>query len=248
MSKSEEAGTLQKIEEAGLTERLTNLLDKHFTEKAKDEDKASLREAIDQHGLRANGTMKIVGNLQREGALSPGLYRELAGLHEALGSGSEEEAPSPVSPEEVSVVDGPKGVPDGDTGNVIELTEVTLTDAEEAKIKERMQKDEEKMRQRLVARETKYRERMLARKGKQAQRKGLSLEESQAIQERKAKLAEITEQLKGLREEAKKIRAEIRELRPKRPKRKKKDKEDGSVEKAPKQKKSKGPDEDKKSA
>lgn len=225
---------LEKLMEAGLDTDLEALFEK-FLVKSDDEKTAdSLRSVVDENGLKAPKTMKLIGELQRKKKINPGLYKEFVALQNKLASAPAAEGDEPTS-EEPEVDEKEKEVAE-EKDNVVQLsdapTDVSLTDKDEEKIKEKMAKIEEKMRERLMAREQKLRERLQNQAAKRAQRQGMKLETLQAIKERKEKIAVLREEIKERREAMKTLREEIKELKPKREKKKKEGEEDKKDEKA----------------
>ena len=203
---------LAKLGEQGLDVEFEALVGQYL---ASEEDEASakaLRDTVDEHGLKSPKTMKMIGSLQKNGKLKPGLYKEFVALHTRSEAGevaptttSEADSPQETKKEEV--------MPD----NVVDI-KGKFSESDEAKIRERMAKEEENWRKRQVEREKKMRQRLLERDEKRAQRQGMNLETIQGIKERQDTIKENTDKMKVYRDENKKLREEVRDLRPKRQK------------------------------
>jgi len=214
---------MEQLEAAGLDVELEGLFVDFLLEEEDGETADKLKASIDEAGLKGNKTMKLVGLLQREKKLKPGLYKELVSLNARLeeGGSTDDSGGEEVTNEEVQVEEA---AAEEAADNVVELKS-EFTSKEEDKIRERMKKEEEKMRERLAKREAKIRERMKARAEKQAERRGMKLEHAQKIKECQDEIKVLREEMKERREKVAVLRAQIKELRPTR---KRKPKEEGA--------------------
>jgi hypothetical protein len=234
-------GVLQEIEKAGLTGELDKQFEAFFI-KPDSKAKAGLKMLIDKHGLQAPEVMKQVGTLQRSDILKPGIYRTFKDIDQSLKSGNgkpAETAKAPSAPTsaktetKVSVerADGTKVEPKTATPKeekveepVVETVaetdpeqvgEITLSEAQEKRVRDRLAKEELKSKQRLEARLQKLREQEMKKVTKKGERLGLKAEEAQAIQVLKDKIAFAQEQVKQLKADCVNWRKEIQAIRPK---------------------------------
>jgi len=230
---------LAALENAGLRGELDEAIGGFITDKAPDDLKASIEKVIDENALQGSATMRVVGNAQKEGHLSPGLYKILVSLEKRLKDAASTtdateqptEGGDTVSDANVTVVDETTPATPGNGEAATVEVKASLSEKEEKKLSDRMEKEREKMMKRLMAKEEKMRERMRNRGEKVAQRKGMKLEQIQAISDRQEQIKTLRAEMKEKRELMKKLRDEIKELRPKRAK-KDKDGDDKAAAKA----------------
>jgi hypothetical protein len=229
-------GTLKKLKHAGLKDSLEALYAKFISNKADADSRKKLDEAIDGSGLKSPKTMQLVGTLQREGKLQPGLYKELVSLNQKFegSNGAAQEQPEPSTdgsseekkPGEEEMSDKKQAAPVAaeaeapadDKSNVVSLEGFSMTDKDKEKLKVALQKEEEKVRQRMLRYEQKQVERMKTRAEKRAQRQGLKLEQLQAIKECKDQTTILREEIKERKVKVAALKEQLKALRPKREK------------------------------
>lgn len=213
--------TIEALKQAGLDVQFDAFMDDYFLDEAK---KDQLRTMVDERGLVDPVVMKMIGTMQREDALKPGIYREfkllaaeLSGADSAPTTASAETATQPQT-----VVSGGNGeakvVSEEETDEAIEakIDAYSFSDAQEEMIKQRLAAEEEKIRNRLLAKERKIREEIVTGRVRKQKRTGLPPEQAKIYNEAKQAMQINTAKIKQLREENKQHRAVIDSLRPKR--------------------------------
>lgn len=218
--------TLHQLQEAGLDMELEAAVAQFMDgaeadDKKKDVGKKELMDSIDKNGLKNPGVMKLIGTLQRDKVLKPGLYKELVELNKKLSNGEGETKPAEAAAApataktETPATEGAEAKSAEEGGDASELL---LTEKQLARFKERMKKEEEKARKRLLDKEKKIREKLAGKAEKRAARLGMKVEEAAEIVQARTRISEKREQVKVLRADIKKDRELIKSLRPKRPK------------------------------
>jgi len=230
--------TLQKMQELGIDVELDAAIIQfqdgaEADAKKKDEGKKQLLAAIDKDGLKNANVMKLIGTLQRDKILKPGLYKELVELHKKMnGEAKVEEKPAETKVEAKSEEAKPSTEtttePAGEAAEG-EDKSMQFTEKQENKLKDRMKKEEEKMRKRLLDKEKKIRERLASRAEKRASRLGMKVGEAKEVQEAKEFIAKKRSEIKAMRLEIKGKREIIKSLRPKRIRKKKEGVEGGEA-------------------
>jgi hypothetical protein len=216
--------TLQKMQELGLTAELETAVVQFMDgaeadDKKKADGKQQLLAAIDKDGLKNASVMKLIGTLQRDKILKPGLYKELVELNKKMNG---EAQPAEVKPGEAQPITEGTSVTEVTPSESTEVTadsedkSLQFTEKQENKLKDRMKKEEEKMRKRLLDKEKKIRERLASRAEKRASRLGMKVEEAKDVQDAKEFIAKKRAEIKAMRLEIKTKRELIKSLRPKR--------------------------------
>lgn len=227
---------LKQLESLGLMKELDDVLKEHAQN---EEAITQLRAVIDEHGIKGPATMKEVTSLQRDGALTPGLYKKMVAVNKKLSEApppSEEESKVEEESSETSnegEVKTSKGEVMSEEAKPVDVEDVDLgidtsglSERQIQKLKEQKKKDEEKARQQLQARFQKRIDRMRSSAEDKAKKKGMTPEQISAIKDKNEEISKLKEQAKEIKEQLKTAREELKALKPKREKKEKKDKKE----------------------
>lgn len=205
-------GTLAQLEEKGLTAKYTSSVDKYKTDTTDDGVIKSLSDTVDANGLKAPAVMKLIGTLQSQKKLKPGLYKDLVTLNNEMTGGAE------ASADAGATAGATGGAAPAADGVVHAEGDVKFTEKQEEKIKAKLKKYEEKHRTALLKKEENIRARMSGRAEKRAQRLGMKVEEAKEITDQREIILKAKELIKAQRAIVKEARGKILALRPKKPK------------------------------
>jgi len=206
---------LEQIKSAGLYDQLEALIVQYQTAAeadvaSKSKGRIMLLDCIDKQGLKSAAVLKLVGALQRDKVLTPGMYKDLVDMSAKVAPTEPTAQAAQAAPAaDSAAIEAVSG--DGDV----------LTEKQQDRMKKRLAKAEDKMRNRLLELEKKIRDKFMGRAEKRATRQGMRLEELGEFGQIKMEINKKREIIQAVRAEIKELRAKANAIRPRKPRKSK---------------------------